>query len=142
MSHTLINPSELPEAIGFSHVAIATRGTVIYLAGQSGQHPDGSLEIGLLAQFAQACRNVATALEGAGARRDDLISLHIYVRDVAAYRSLRRELGQAYREVFGRHYPAMALLGVSELFDPEALVELVGVAVVAEADGPGPDISR
>jgi enamine deaminase RidA (YjgF/YER057c/UK114 family) len=131
MSHSLINPPDLPEAIGFSHVAVAAGTQSIYLAGQSGHHPDGSIEIGLLAQFGQACRNVATALESAGADRGDLVSLHIYVIDVAAYRGLRRELGRAYREVFGRHYPPMALLGVSGLFDPEALVELVGVAVMA-----------
>lgn len=136
MSHSLINPPDLPEAIGFSHVAIPAGTQSIYLAGQSGHRPDGSMEIGLLAQFGQACRNVATALESAGADRADLVSLHIYVTEVAAYRGLRRELGQAYREVFGRHYPPMALLGVNELFDPAALVELVGVAVLTGTEAP------
>lgn len=129
MSHRYVNPPELPEAVGFSHVAIPTPGQAIYLAGQSGHRSDGSIEIGLLAQFAQACRNVAFALEAAGAAPEDLVSLHIYVKDVASYRGLRSELGVAYREVFGRHYPPMALLGVTELFEPAAVVELVAIAV-------------
>ena len=129
MSHQLINPPELPEAIGFSHVAIPAPGQPIYLSGQTGHLPDGSIEIGLLAQFAQACRNVAIALEGAGGVPQDVVSLHIYVTDVASYRGLRSELGQAYREVLGRHYPSMALLGITELYEPAAVVELVAIAV-------------
>lgn len=130
MSHRLINPPELPEAVGFSHVAIPAQGQLIHLAGQSGHLPDGSIETGLLAQFGQACRNVATALEAAAAAPDDVVSLHIYVTDVPAYRSLRSELGKAYREAFGHHYPPMALIGITELFDPAAVVELVALAVI------------
>lgn len=130
MSHLFINPPELPEAIGFSHAAVAEPGRVVFLAGQAGHRADGTIGEDLLDQFAQACRNVALALEGTGASRGDLVNLHIFVTDVAAYRALRRELGEAYRAVFGRHYPPMALFGVGELFDPAARVELVGTAVV------------
>jgi enamine deaminase RidA (YjgF/YER057c/UK114 family) len=56
--------------------------------------------------------------------------MQIYVTDVAAYKGALTELGAAYREHFGRHYPATALLGVSELFDPAAKVELVCTAVI------------
>ena len=128
--HLFISPPELPEAVGFSHAAVAMPGRTVYLAGQPGQRSDGTLAEGLLEQFAQACRNVATALESAGASRQDLVNLQIFVTDVASYRSLRREMGHAYREVFGRHYPPMALLGVNELFDAGALIELVGTAVI------------
>ena len=130
MGHLFVNPPELPEAIGFSHAAVVEPGRTIFLAGQAGHRQDGSISDNLLDQFAQACRNVALALEGSGATRSDLVNLHIFVTDIAAYRSLRRELGEAYREVFGRHYPPMALFGVGELFDPVALVELVGTAVI------------
>lgn len=130
MSHIFINPPELPEAIGFSHAAVAQPGQTVFLAGQAGHRQDGTIAEDLLDQFAQACRNVALALESTGATREDLINLHIFVTDVAAYRGLRRELGEAYREVFGRHYPPMALFGVQELFDPTAQVELVGTAVI------------
>lgn len=130
MSHLFVNPPELPEAIGFSHAAVAEPGRIVFLAGQAGHRVDGTISEDLLDQFAQACRNVALALEGAGASTTDLINLHIFVTDVAAYRSLRRQLGEAYREVFGRHYPPMALFGIRELFDPAAQVELVGMAVI------------
>lgn len=131
MSHVFVNPAELPEAVGFSHAAVVEPGRLIFLAGQAGHRTDGTIAGDLLDQFAQSCRNVALALEGAGAATTDLVSLHIFVTDVAAYRSLRRELGEAYREVFGRHYPPMALFGVRELFDPAARVELVGMAVIS-----------
>ena len=64
------------------------------------------------------------------ASRDDLVSLQVFVTDLAAYRASMRELGSVWRAHFGRRYPAMAVLGVTELFDPKALVELVGVAVI------------
>lgn len=130
MSHLFVNPPELPEAIGFSHAAVAEPGRIVFLAGQAGHRVDGTIGEDLLDQFAQACRNVAVALTGAGASTTDLVNLHIFVTDVTAYRSFRRQLGEAYREVFGRHYPPMALFGVRELFDPAAQVELVGMAVI------------
>ena len=131
MSHVFVNPAELPEAIGFSHAAVVEPGRIVFLAGQAGHRTDGTIAQDLPGQFAQSCRNVASALEGAGAAITDLVSLHIFVTDVDAYRSLRRELGEAYREVFGRHYPPMALFGIRELFDPAARVELVGMAVIS-----------
>ena len=130
MSHLFVDPPGLPKAIGFSHAAIAESGKTVYLAGQAGHRPDGTIAPDLLDQFAQACQNVAVALEGTGGSREDLVSLQIFVTDISAYRLRRPELGEAYREVFGRHYPPMALLGVNELFDPAALVELVGIAVI------------
>lgn len=131
MSHAFVNPDELPEAIGFSHVAVVGPGRILFLAGQAGHRADGTISDDLVDQFGQACHNVAVALEGAGASRTDLVNLHIFVTDVPAYRSLRRELGEAYRTVFGRHYPPMALFGVQELFDQKARVELVGTAVIS-----------
>jgi enamine deaminase RidA (YjgF/YER057c/UK114 family) len=126
-----LNPPDLPEARGFTHVAVTAPGTTIYLAGQTGHRQDGSIAASLPEQFAQACQNVLTALTAAGASPGDVVSLHIFVTDIEAYRDLRRELGVAYREVFGRHYPPMALFGVAALFDPTAMVELVATAVIA-----------
>jgi len=130
MSHLFVDPPGLPKAVGFSHAAVAHEGKTVYLAGQAGHRPDGTIGPDLLDQFSQACQNVVVALEGTGAAREDLVSLYIFVTDVGAYRRRRRELGEAYRGVFGRHYPPMALLGVNELFDPAAQVELVGTAVI------------
>ena len=126
-----VNPAELPEAVGYSHAAVTGPGRTIYLAGQAGHRQDGSIDGTLLEQFGQACRNVRIALHAAGATPGDLVSLHIYVTDMPAYRALRRELGVVYREVLGRHYPPMGLFAVTALFDPAAMVELVGTAVMA-----------
>jgi enamine deaminase RidA (YjgF/YER057c/UK114 family) len=61
---------------------------------------------------------------------EDLVSLQIFVTDVEAYRTSQRELGEVWRARFGRHYPAMGLFGVTGLAVPEAIVELMGVAVI------------
>jgi len=118
--------------MGFSHAVVALTGRTVYLAGQTAQRPDGSLVAGTMAeQFDVAAGNVVLALEGAGARPQDLVSMQIFVTDIAEYQRLSKEIGVAYRRHFGRHYPAMALLEVSRLFDPQASVELMCVAVTA-----------
>lgn len=123
----LINPEGLPRAVGFSHVAMPGKGQPILLAGQTGHHADGTLDEGLVAQFAAACHNVELALQAAGARPEEVAYMQILVTDVAAYRSALSELGVAYRSVFGRHFPAITLVGVNELFDPKAVVEIVAM---------------
>lgn len=125
----LVNPAGLPAPVGFSHAVEATGERVLYVAGQTGQREDGSLAGDLVDQFGQALRNVAACMEEAGFPPESLVRMLVYTTDVSAYRAALEPLGKAYREVFGRHYPAMALLGVSELFDPQAQVELVATAV-------------
>ena len=111
---------------------IAQVGRTVYLAGQTAQRADGTIVPGSMAeQFDVAAANVVLALEGAGARPQDLVSLQIFVTDVAEYQRLSKEIGVVYRRHFGDHYPAMALLEVRRLFDAKATVELMGVAVTA-----------
>jgi enamine deaminase RidA (YjgF/YER057c/UK114 family) len=126
----MIEPAGLPPAVGFSHAVVPAEGHTVYLAGQIGQRADGSLSTGLVEQFAQACRNLQLALAAAGSFPEHVVSLTIYVTDVPSYRAALRPLGEAYRKVFGSHYPAMALIGVDALFEPAAVVELVAIAVV------------
>lgn len=128
--HHLFDPEGLAPAVGFSHGALGAGGRILHVAGQTGHQSDGSIDPGLVEQFAQACRSLARVIEAAGGAPDDLLSLTIYTTDVAGYRENLGPIGAAYRAVFGRHYPAMALFGVSELFDPEAMVELVAVAQI------------
>ncbi len=130
MPHRMINPDDLIPPVGFSHVVVAEGGTTVWLGGQTGHRSDETIDDGLVDQFAQACRNVAVALEAAGARPEHLVSMTIYTTDPAGYRANLEPLGTAYRDVFGRHFPAMALFGVTELFDPRSVVELVCVAVI------------
>ncbi len=82
-------------------------------------------------QFDVAVGNVVLALQSAGAQPHDLVSMQIFVTDIAEYRSLSKEIGVAYRRHFGLHYPAMALVEVSRLYDPQARVELMCIAVTA-----------
>ena len=128
--HRFLNPEGMPPARGFSHGALATRGNTLYIAGQTGHHQDLTLDPGLVDQFARACRSVAAVITAAGGEPADLVSMTIYTTDIQGYRENLEPIGVAYRGVFGKHYPPMALIGVSELFDPDALVELVCVAVI------------
>ncbi|SHG61759.1 RidA family protein [Streptoalloteichus hindustanus] len=131
MAHRIVNPDDLAEPSGFAHAVVAAPGTTVHLGGQTAQGRDGAI-VGdtVVEQFDVAAGNVVRALAAAGARPDHLVSLIIYVTDVAEYRATLRELGPVYRRHFGRHYPAVALLGVAALFDPAARVELVGTAVI------------
>ncbi len=125
-----INAPELPAPVGFSHAVKA--GDTVYLAGQVAQGPGGTISAETMAdQFDLAAANLITALRAAGGEPSDLVSLQVFVTDVAAYKGALRALGEVWRRHFGRHYPAMGLFGVTELFDPAAKVELMGVAVIA-----------
>ena len=126
----LFNPPELAAPAGFSHAVRA--GDTVYLAGQVAMASDGTIVgVDIVEQFDQAAANLVTALAAAGGEPDDLVSLQVFVTDVAEYRASRSGLGRAWRRHFGRRYPAMGLFGVRELFDPEAKVELMGVAVLS-----------
>lgn len=129
--HEVVNPASMAPAVGFAHAVVAAPGRLVQLGGQTAQAPDGSIVGATVAeQWDRAAANLVTALAAVGARPEHLTSLLIYTTDMAAYRASLRELGPVYRRHLGRHYPAMALLGVAELFDPAALVELVATAVV------------
>ena len=128
--HQFLNPDGLSPARGFSHGAIPASGRTLYIAGQTGHHQDMTLDAGLVEQFARACQSVAAVIREAGGDTTDLVSMTIYTTDVPGYRESLGPIGEAYRQVFGKHFPPMALIGVAELFDPKAKVELVCTAVV------------
>ena len=124
-----VNPPELAPARGFSHATVA--GDTVWIGGQIGSDPTGKVvEKGdVVAQFARAVRNVATALRAAGCEPQDTVKLTYYVTDLAKYQRNLSALAPAYQEVFGGHYPASTLVEVKSLFDPDALVEIDAVAV-------------
>ena len=124
-----INAPELPAPVGFSHAVKS--GDTVYLAGQVAQAPDGTVTGETISeQFDIAAGNLLTALRAAGGEPSDLVSLQVFVTAVAEYKASLHELGEVWRKHFGRHYPAMGLFGVTELFDPAAKLELMGVAVL------------
>ena len=128
--HHLFNPPGMAEATGFSYGATAAEGDTVYIAGLTGHRADGSIAEHLVDQFRQACESVAKVVAEAGGEVSDVVSMVIYTSDIEGYRRELKPLGEAYRSVFGSHYPPMALFGISELFDPRAKVELVCTAVV------------
>jgi enamine deaminase RidA (YjgF/YER057c/UK114 family) len=129
--HHLVTVAGLAPPVGYAHAVVAAPGRAVYLGGQTAQTGDGTIHGDTVAdQFELAAHNLVTALEAAGGRPDHLVSVQIFVTDMAAYRNSLRPLGIAWRRHLGRHYPAMAVIGVHELFDPAAKVELVGVAVI------------
>ena len=127
-----INPEELARPSGFSHAVAASAGRTVYLAGQIGMDRNGKLAAGgVVPQFEQALGNLLTALAAAGGQPEDLVSLTIYLTDVEDYQAHGKEIGAVWRRLAGTQYPAMAGVGVTRLWDPAALVEIQGIAVVS-----------
>lgn len=125
-----VNPAELAAPVGFSH-AVAGTGRTVFLAGQTGMDAAGRIvDGGIVAQFEQALSNLLTALRAAGGRPEQLAKITIYIVDVPAYRAAAGEIGAVWRRLAGREYPAAAGIGVSRLWDEEALVEVDGIALV------------
>jgi enamine deaminase RidA (YjgF/YER057c/UK114 family) len=122
MPHQIVNPPELGPPRGFSHAVVAA--DTVYLAGQIGTGRT------ILDQFEGALANLLTALRACGGEPSDLVTLQVFVTDVAAYQAVLPGLGRTWRKLLGEHYPAMGLFGVTALFDPEAMVEVMGVAVL------------
>jgi len=125
-----IDPPELARPSGFAH-AVRTTGTYVFLAGQTALDADGRIVgNGVVEQFEQALGNLLAALRAAGGAPHQLASLTVYVVDMDDYRRHARDIGGVWRRLVGRDYPAMAGIGVSRLWDAEALVEVQGVAVL------------
>jgi enamine deaminase RidA (YjgF/YER057c/UK114 family) len=104
------------------------------MAGQVATDRDGKV-VGkgdIVAQFRQVCENMKTLVTAAGGQMTDIVKLTIYVLDVPGYRSRLKEIGAVYREYFGKHFPAMTLVGARDLFDGAdgCLLEIEGVAAL------------
>ena len=126
-----VNPETLAKPSGFSHAVVADGGRVVFLAGQVALGAGGAIVGDTVAeQFEQALANLLEALRAAGGSPADLASLTVYAVDLDGYRAQAREIGQAWQRLVGREYPAMAAVGVSRLWDPAALVEIQGHAVI------------
>ena len=136
MTSERINPAELARPSGFSHAVSvaggAAAGRMVFLAGQTGVDRDGNVaDGGVVPQFERAMTNLLTALGAAGGLPSDLVSLTIYLTDMADYQAHAREIGAVWRRLAGTEYPAMAAVGVTRLWLPELLIEIQGIAVVS-----------
>ena len=125
-------PPGWPRPKGYAN-GISARGRTIYTAGVLGWDESETFVSDTLAgQFAQALRNIVASLAEDGAGPEHLVRMTCYVTDIDAYRASLAEIGAAWKEVIGRHYPAMALVAVTALVEPKALVEIEATAVVEE----------
>ncbi|MFI2565349.1 RidA family protein [Paenarthrobacter sp. NPDC018779] len=131
MSHKTINPESLPKPSGFAHGMLA--GNTVFLGGQTALDKDMNIVPGgIVEQFTQAFSNVLTTLREAGGQPEDLVNVTIYLTDVDDYMANGREIGHIWREMAGSQYPAMAGIGVTRLWQKEAMIEIQGIAVIPE----------
>jgi enamine deaminase RidA (YjgF/YER057c/UK114 family) len=130
--HEVLHPKNWKPALGYSN-GMAARGRLVVTGGIIGWNADQVFETDDFAgQAAQVLRSIVEVLACAGARPEHLVRLTWYVTDKAEYLSSLKELGRAYREVIGRHYPAMALVQVVALVEDRAKVEIEATAVVPD----------
>jgi enamine deaminase RidA (YjgF/YER057c/UK114 family) len=129
MSPIPVNPPSLPAPSGYSHGTLS--GTTLHLGGQTAL--DSEMRIvpgGIVEQFRQAFSNVLATLHEAGGEPEDLVSVTIYLTDIPDYRAHGKEIGRVWRELAGPVYPAMAGIGCTALWQPEAMIEILGVAEI------------
>jgi enamine deaminase RidA (YjgF/YER057c/UK114 family) len=130
-----VQPRTLPKPAGFSYGYEVKHGRLVFIAGQVARDEQNAV-VGtgdIVAQFRQVCRNLQTVMSAAGGDLTDIVKLTIYVLDTDDYKRHLREIGGVYREYFGKHFPAMTLVGARDLFDAAdgCLVEIEGVAALA-----------
>ena len=128
----ILQPAGWPRPKGYSN-GIAARGNLVFLAGLIGWDPEGKFPDGFAGQFRQTLRNTVDVLAEADARPEHIVRMTWYIRDRDAYMAAASEMGPIYREIIGSHYPAMAVVQVSALVEPEALLEIETTAVVPDS---------
>ena len=130
MTQTPLQPRDWAPAKGYAN-GILAEGRTVWVAGQIGWNGDKVFEAeDFVGQTAQALRNVVAVVEAAGGSASDIVRMTWYVTDKAAYVNSQREIGAAYREIIGRHFPAMTLVVVAGLLEDRALVEIEATAVL------------
>ena len=131
-----LNPPELMKPVGFSHAAATRGGRTIFLSGQVAKDRDGRV-VGkgdIVAQFRQVCENLKTLVTAARGQLTDVVKLTMYVLDTPEFKRQGKPIGVVYREYFGKHYPAMTLVGARDLYDASegCMIEIEGFACLAE----------
>ena len=128
----ILSPRGWNPPVGYAN-GISASGTLVFIAGQVGWNERQQFESAdLVPQFRQALRNVLAVLAEAGGRREHICRVTAYCCDKAAYLAARPELGRIWRELMGRHYPAMSMIFVADLLDAPGKIELEATAVIPE----------
>ena len=117
-----VNPPGWKRPSGYSNGVVENG--FLFLSGQVGWNEAGEFSPDFVEQVRQALENICAVIEAAGARREQIVRLTWYVTDRAAYKARLAEIGAAYREIIGRHFPAMSVVEVSGLVEDAAMVEI------------------
>ena len=124
-----ILPEGWPAPRGYANGMVA-EGRVLVTGGLVGWDAQGVFAKGFVAQLRQTLANIKAVVEAGGGKVEDIVRLTWYVTDIEAYRASLKEMGPVYREVLGRHFPAMAVVAVAALVEPEAMLEIEATAVI------------
>lgn len=132
MPFTIINPASLGRPRGYANGLLTAPGArLLFIAGQiAWDEAQQIVSEDFVEQFDRALRNVLAVVEEAGGAPDSLARLVIYVTDKREYAARTREIGERWRALMGKHYPAMALVEVKGLLEDKAKVEIEGIAVL------------
>ena len=131
MKPEIIHPDGWAPALGYSNGMLMADGT-LHIGGQIGWDKDKNfVSSDFIGQMEQALANIAAIVRAAGGDVTDIGRLTWFVKDKADYLKEQRAVGQAYRRVFGKHFPAMSMLTVEDLVEDEALVEIEATAYIS-----------
>lgn len=122
-------PEGWPRPRGYSN-GVRAAGEMVFVAGMIGWNETGEIADGFVAQLEQALRNTVTVLAEAGAGPGHVVRMTWYIKDLDDYRGKLKDVGQAYRHVMGRNFPAMSVIGVTDLVESAALIEIETTAVI------------
>jgi enamine deaminase RidA (YjgF/YER057c/UK114 family) len=129
-AHAFLHPRNWKRAKGYAN-GVAAEGRMVFVAGQIGWNADQHFEsLDFVAQVRQALENVVAVVREAGGRPEHVTRLTWFITDKAEYLSRLPEVGAAYRDVMGKHFPAMTMVQVSALIEDRARVEIEASAVV------------
>lgn len=133
MTHKIIHPEGWAPALGYANGVLSADGH-LYIGGQIGWTAQKQFEAkDFIGQMRQTLQNIVEIVEAAGGKPEHLTRLTWYVIDKQEYLAKQREVGQVYREVLGRHFPAMAMVVVAGLIEDEALLEIEAEAVIPQS---------
>jgi len=130
--HEVLLPPGWPRPKGYAN-GIAASGRMVFVAGQVGWDHHGRFPADFAGQFHQTLENTLAILAEAGAAPEHVVRMTWYVTDLSIYRAALSDIGRIYRTLMGRHYPAMAVVEVTGLVEPEAMIEIETTAVIPNA---------
>ncbi len=130
-SNVVLHPAGWPQPKGYAN-GIKARGDVLFIGGMVGWDEQGRFPPDFVGQTRQLLANIMAVMAEGGASASHIVRMTWYVRDMDEYLKARPALGEVYKQVMGDHYPAMALVAVTRLVEPEARLEIETTAVIPD----------